>query len=351
MAGVFLSYRRVDTQDVAGRLFDRLVEHFSREQVFKDVDSLPAGVPFPEFLEQTLRAADAVLVLIGPHWMTCRGADGKRRLEDPLDFVRVEVELSLQLGLPTIPVFVGQVAVPTASDLPESLRPLFERQGLLVRPDPDFHNDAARLIRRLTVHVEPQSPPGLRFVTNGLDNDEFIFAASPWPFPIDPRGEDISSKHAPRSERRGLVAHRPFTSDQPTIAVKELIVDFHIHNPTGQPRYLEAIYLEVERVFPVTSGMFWNTWLPILDPHQFEVSLDPAQDFYELDLKGRLVEVLPNRAEHFRIEVCGGPSCAQRIFRFRLGVTSHDLEGVKEETVSDRSYHLAFSSETFTTPK
>jgi hypothetical protein len=144
MSGIFLSYRRSDTQDIAGRIFDRLAERFSREAIFKDVDSIPLGVSFPAFLEKTLKSSDVVLVLIGSTWLTCCNPDGKRRLDDPADFVRIEVETSLRLELPTIPVTVGSVPMPTPSDLPDPLQLLAERQGQPIRPDPDFNHDMYR---------------------------------------------------------------------------------------------------------------------------------------------------------------------------------------------------------------
>lgn len=203
------------------------------------------------------------------------------------------------------------------------------------------------MIQRLVPLAKALPRPGLRFVTNRIDNDEFLFSSLSWPFPTDSRGEDISSKHTPRSKRAALVTHRPFTSPYPTVAANEIIIDFHLYNPTNAPRYLEMLYLVVERVFLVTPAMLRNTWLPILEPHRFEIILDPAQEFYEVDFNGRLIEIPPKGAEHFRLEVQGGTACANRIFRFRLGATAHDNEGTKEETASDRAYHLAFSQDFF----
>jgi len=157
MPGIFLSYRRSDTQDVAGRIFDRLAARFSRYAVFKDVDSIPLGVLFPAFLQHTLTNSDAVLVLIGPTWLTCRNATGVARLDDSEDFVRMEVETALSLGRPTVPVTVSNAAMPRRSELPEPLRSLAERNGQAVRPDPDFHRDMDRLIQDLAPLVKGQS--------------------------------------------------------------------------------------------------------------------------------------------------------------------------------------------------
>jgi hypothetical protein len=157
MPGVFISYRRSDAQDVAGRIFDHIAARFSRSAVFKDVDSIPLGVRFPAFLEHALRDSDAVLVLIGPTWLTCRDDAGRARLDDPQDFVRREVETALRLGTPTVPVTVSNAQMPSRSELPEPLRPLAERNGQAVRPDPDFHRDMDRLIQHLVPLVNCQT--------------------------------------------------------------------------------------------------------------------------------------------------------------------------------------------------
>lgn len=154
MPGIFLSYRRSDSQDVAGRIFDRLAEKFSRFAVFKDVDSIPLGVHFPSHLEQVLDNSDVVLVLIGPTWLTSRDEAGAVRLENAQDYVRTEIETGLRLGKPTVPVTVSNASMPAPTRLPASLRPLAERNGQPVRPDPDFHRDMDRLIHYLVPLVQ-----------------------------------------------------------------------------------------------------------------------------------------------------------------------------------------------------
>lgn len=154
MPRVFLSYRRTDSQDVAGRIFDRLTLHLSRGSVFKDVDNIPAGVDFTIHLQQALSDCSAVVALIGPTYLTCTDLSGRRRLfEDPDDFVRREIEAALSLHLPIIPVTVSHASVPTANQLPESLRPLAKMNGLPVRPDPDFNRDIDRLLTQLAPYL------------------------------------------------------------------------------------------------------------------------------------------------------------------------------------------------------
>jgi hypothetical protein len=147
MTSIFLSYRREDSRHQTGRLHDRLVAHFGPGQVFKDVDSIPLGRDFREVLTERVAACDVFLAIIGDGWLSITGKDGIRRLDDPGDFVRIEIEAALSRQIPVIPVLVGSSSVPRAEELPESLGELSFRHGLTVRPDPDFHHDVDRLIR------------------------------------------------------------------------------------------------------------------------------------------------------------------------------------------------------------
>ncbi|MGO9471367.1 MAG: toll/interleukin-1 receptor domain-containing protein [Isosphaeraceae bacterium] len=144
---VFVSYRREDSRHQAGRLYDHLVAQFGKGQVFKDVDSIPLGLDFREVLTERVAACDVFLAVIGDEWLSIAEKSGTRRLDDPGDFVRIEIEATLSRKIPVIPVLVGDSSVPQAEKLPESLRGLSFRNGLAVRPDPDFHSDVDRLIR------------------------------------------------------------------------------------------------------------------------------------------------------------------------------------------------------------
>jgi hypothetical protein len=143
---IFISYRRSDSSESAGRLFDRLVEAFGRDAVFKDVDSIPLQTRFSDFIKTWLEQATLVVVVIGPDWLNITGADGQRRLDDPEDLVRLEILTALSLGIPLIPVLVRNASMPAAAQLPECLLPLTRWNGHLARPDPDFHSDVDKLI-------------------------------------------------------------------------------------------------------------------------------------------------------------------------------------------------------------
>lgn len=153
MSKILISYRREDSADVTGRIDDRLVQQFGRQAVFVDVDSIPFGVDFRKHLDEQVAKCDVFLAVIGPDWMGPRDSQGKTRLEDPRDFVRIEIELALKRQIPVIPILVRGALVPPAEQLPNSIQELPYRHGLPVRSGPDFHNDMNRLIAYLKQQI------------------------------------------------------------------------------------------------------------------------------------------------------------------------------------------------------
>ena len=149
---IFVSYRRQDSADVTGRIYDRLVQRFDKAQVFKDVDSIPLGVDFREHLGGVVGKCDVLLAVIGDGWLAA-DSTGRRRVDDSKDFVRIEIEAALQRNIPVIPLLVRGASVPTENDLPASLALLSYRNGIAVRSDPDFHRDIDRLIAGLEGHL------------------------------------------------------------------------------------------------------------------------------------------------------------------------------------------------------
>jgi hypothetical protein len=150
---IFISYRRGDSADIAGRIYDRLVDEYGRIPIFKDVDSIPLGSDFKEYLDQKVGECNALLAVIGDRWTDASDASGKRRLDDPADFVRVEIESALERGIPVIPLLVRGVQMPAEESLPPTLRKLTHKNGLQIRPDPDFHRDMDRLISALDQYI------------------------------------------------------------------------------------------------------------------------------------------------------------------------------------------------------
>lgn len=145
---VFLSYRREDSAAATGRLSDTLVAKLGDGNVFMDVDGIPLGVDFIERLRDEVSSCAALLAIIGPRWLEIVDEAGGRRLDDPNDFVRVEIAAALQRNIPVIPILLDGTKIPRADRLPVDLKLLPRRNGLDVRQS-SFHSDVARLITEL----------------------------------------------------------------------------------------------------------------------------------------------------------------------------------------------------------
>jgi hypothetical protein len=142
-----------------GRIYDRLVPHFGRDAVFKDVDSIPYGANFARYIEDVIKQCSVVLAVIGPGWADARDAAAHPRLEDAGDFVRLEIEAALRQQIVVIPVLVQGATMPTPEQLPESLRELSLLNAIPVRRDPDFDADTRRLSAALDRYVPPTRRP------------------------------------------------------------------------------------------------------------------------------------------------------------------------------------------------
>ena len=127
---IFLNYRRSNAEWRADRLYDALADEFGEEQVFKDTDTIAAGTEYALVIQQALTRTDVVVALIGPAWSDIRDAGGGRRLDDPSDLVRHELEVALERRVPILPVLVNEATMPVANELPERLRGLAAKQAL-----------------------------------------------------------------------------------------------------------------------------------------------------------------------------------------------------------------------------
>lgn len=145
---LFISYRRDDSAGYAGRVHDRLQREFGSNLLFMDVDSIPLGVNFSKMLVEEVAKCDVLLAVIGPGWLEARDDNGRRRLESPDDFVRIEIGTALKRGIPVIPILLEGTRVPKADQLPDDLKELALRNGLDVRHT-SFSEDMERLIRGL----------------------------------------------------------------------------------------------------------------------------------------------------------------------------------------------------------
>ena len=146
---IFMSYRREETAPYAGWLYDRLATHFSRNQIFKDdADSIELGDDFVEVINNAVGSCDVLLALIGDRWLRIADQDGQRRIDNPDDFVRLEIEAALARNVRVIPILVEGARMPRADELPESLAKLARKQALELSPS-RFDFDTLRLLRVL----------------------------------------------------------------------------------------------------------------------------------------------------------------------------------------------------------
>jgi hypothetical protein len=160
---IFISYRRDDSADAAGRLYDHLVGHFTREAVFRDVDNIPAGKDFRKVLADALEDCVVVLTVIGQKWLAIKDKNGKRRLDNPGDHLRIEIETALEReGITVMPILIGNAKMPDRELLPRSLRDLVFRDARKLRPDRDFETDLLRIVRALRgiLPIQESQDPG-----------------------------------------------------------------------------------------------------------------------------------------------------------------------------------------------
>ena len=195
---VFISYRRDDSAGHAGRVHDRLELEFGRDLLFMDVDAVPLGMNFIKILDEAVAKCDALLAVIGPNWLDLRDKQGNRQLDDPHDYVRIEIAAALQRDIPVIPVLLDGAEIPQVDQLPQDLKELALRNGLYVR-HASFHNDMDRLIAGLktplgqldapsvpaTRRLSTQERAGLstaerRIATKADEQEQGAPASAPW---------------------------------------------------------------------------------------------------------------------------------------------------------------------------
>ena len=151
MAGkIFINYRRDDSISTAGRLHDRLAQAFGRDSLFMDVDHVPAGVDFVEYLHKQVAACDVFLAVIGPNWLNAKD-EGGRRFDNPEDdFVTIEIAAALaRKEIRVIPVLVDGARIPKADKLPLSIEPLVRRNAVEIR-NTHFGRDAEALVDKIS---------------------------------------------------------------------------------------------------------------------------------------------------------------------------------------------------------
>jgi formylglycine-generating enzyme required for sulfatase activity len=143
-SGIFVSYRRDDSSGHAGRLSDRLVEHFGRDRIFMDIDTIEPGEDFVTVIENAVGSCEVLIAIIGRNWLSSPGGT-TGRLDNPNDFVRLEIATALSRDIRVIPVLVQKASMPRPQDLPDDLAK-FVRRNAVELTDLRWQSDVDQLI-------------------------------------------------------------------------------------------------------------------------------------------------------------------------------------------------------------
>jgi hypothetical protein len=162
--GIFISYRRDESAGYAGRIADRLVEHFGEDRIFRDIDSIEPGLDFVEAIQNAVDSSEVLIAVIGKNWLAATNAAGQKRLETTDDYVRIEIATALQRNTRVIPLLVQGAVMPSAEELPEDLAPLTRRNAFELH-DSSWREEVQRLITTLDRVL------GRRPVEEGPDRD------------------------------------------------------------------------------------------------------------------------------------------------------------------------------------
>jgi HEAT repeat protein len=214
MPRIFLSYRRDDTGYVARMLAEKLSAEFGPDAIFMDIDNIPFGADFRQYIVSAVHGSHVLLALIGDNWLAAVNPDGSRRLDDPSDYVRIEISSAIQRGIPVIPVLAGKAKMPSERDLPPALGALAFRNAADLRAGRDLPAQLHTLIDGLrsvlststgssvgpasktTPQNSPRPQPGTTAQQQGPSAHQPI-PASPHLAPVEPVEVGASKERKP----------------------------------------------------------------------------------------------------------------------------------------------------------
>lgn len=151
-SAIFISYRRGESTFYAVQLYDRLAEHFGKDRVFMDLDTIEPGDDFVEVITNYVSSCSILIALIHKTWLDAKDDEGRLRLLNPDDFVQLEISTALQRNIRVIPVLVQGASMPRSQDLPDSLSILSGRHALELS-DSRWRSDVSKLIKVLQKHL------------------------------------------------------------------------------------------------------------------------------------------------------------------------------------------------------
>lgn len=284
--GIFISYRREDAAAAAGRLHDHLSARFGRETVFMDVDAIEPGVDFHDVLNAQVSACDVLIAVIGRDWLAATDSDGRPRISDEDDFVRIEIAAALARNVRVIPVLVDGGTMPKSDELPEPLKPLARRNAAEISHS-RFVMDVDRLSDVIGKIVEPAgSPPPARApivadeafgtrMRNALlpfqDNNQLFVAPN---VPDDRIGNARRRTATPDDEEVfALIDFTVMNNGNDALLVTPL--GLRIHHSTGDEPATRFISYDEIRGAPVSKAGWWKI---AIGAQQITVSGGPNRD-------------------------------------------------------------------------
>jgi len=146
---IFINYRKDDSNWNALALYNELQKYFDKSRLFKDFNAIQPGDDFVLSIEQALSKCDVLLVVIGRQWLQVRNSNNIRRLDDPDDYVRIEIATALERGIQVIPVLFDNTPIPAPQQLPDNLKALSRRQAIEINP-----NGFEDAVKRLAVAIK-----------------------------------------------------------------------------------------------------------------------------------------------------------------------------------------------------
>jgi len=310
---IFINYRRGDEPGFTHALLGRLEQTFPAERLFIDVDNIPAGEDFVRALESQVAQCDALLAVIGNGWLDARDERGNRRLDDPNDFVRIEIESALRQGKRVIPVLVHEARMPRPDELPEAIRPLATRNAVRLTHE-RFRADVQGLIKALqgaladvaalrpdAVDQRPEPRKPLQSSRRALltlcvlgivlAGSIGVWIANPYLMPVSQGAPPVQSIPAPKQSTSAPVQSTPApeqalaTPAQP--ASSNVVPPSQTGDPVGAAVGPAAADLEVA---------FWNSIKDAKNPQLFEAYLNRYPN-------GTFVDIARINLDQFKVAV------------------------------------------------
>lgn len=232
MSGIFISYRREDSAGWTGRLAEMLTQRFGYQAIFMDIDTVEPGADFTEALQKAISRCDVLLAMIGPEWGTTTDKSGRLRIDDPDDWVRIEIATALKRKVRVVPVLVGGASIPSMDLLPDELDPLAHRQAHELT-DKRWHFDVEQLIRTFPYTLRNpwgiphfQLSPSTPVIIGGL---VFTAMVVVWPMfssfqaslPSPPDSSSIEVQKPPEIESLRKVSTTTAIVSTPPLSVKQ----------------------------------------------------------------------------------------------------------------------------------